>query len=168
MEHKRLDDWLSAARTDLAQRPLDPLAEQQLLSRVREMRALQSVAAARIDIVGPERRASRRQRRFAFLEWRGWRTAALAGVATLVIALAIAMLAPDTPQRAAEVRTPFLALVASDAMAAEPAVIVSSQVAAATLSEYGLPVDPARADEPIRAEFLLSPTGLVLAVRFAE
>jgi hypothetical protein len=168
MEHKRLDDWLSAARTDLAQRPLDPLAEQQLLSRVREMRALQSVAAARIDIVGPERRASRRQRRFAFLEWRGWRTAALAGVATLVIALAIAMLAPDVPQRAAEVRTPFLALVASDAMAAEPAVIVSSQVAAATLSEYGLPVDPARADEPIRAEFLLSPTGLVLAVRFAE
>jgi hypothetical protein len=53
-------------------------------------------------------------------------------------------------------------------MAAEPAVIVSSQVAAATLSEYGLPVDPARADEPVRAEFLLSPTGLVLAVRFAE
>lgn len=168
MEHKRLDDWLSAARTDLAQRPLDPLAEQQLLSRVREMRALQSVAATRIDIVGPERRASRRQRRFAFLGWRGWRSAALAGVTTLVIAVAIAMLAPDVPQRAAEVRTPFLALVASDAMAAEPAVIVSSQVAAATLSEYGLPVDPARADEPIRAEFLLSPTGLVLAVRFAE
>lgn len=168
MEHKRLDDWLSAARTDLAQRPLDPLAEQQLLSRVREMRALQSVAATRVDIVGPERRASRRQPRLAVLAWRGWRTAALAGVTTLVIALAIAMLAPEAPQRAAEVRTPFLALVASDAMAAEPAVIVSSQVAAATLSEYGLPVDPARADEPVRAEFLLSPTGLVLAVRFAE
>ncbi|MGZ8994136.1 MAG: hypothetical protein ACXW16_08985, partial [Burkholderiaceae bacterium] len=60
------------------------------------------------------------------------------------------------------------ALVASDAMAAAPAVIVSSQVAAATLSEYGLPMDPARADEVVRAEFLLSPTGLVLAVRFAE
>jgi hypothetical protein len=29
-------------------------------------------------------------------------------------------------------------------------------------------MDPARADEVVRAEFLLSPTGLVLAVRFAE
>lgn len=165
MEHNRLDDWLSAARADLAQRALDPLAEQQLLARVHEMRALQSVAATRVGVVSP----SRRQTRFALLRRRGWRTAAaLAGVTTLVIALAIAMLAPDVPQRDAAARTPFLALVASEAMAAEPAVIVSSQVAAATLSEYGLPVDPARADEPVRAEFLLSPTGLVLAVRFAE
>ena len=67
------------------------------------------------------------------------------------------------------VRTPFLALVASEAIAAEPsALIVSSQVAGSTLSDYGLPVDPARIDQPVRAEFLLSPTGLVLAVRFAE
>ena len=168
MEHKRLDDWLSAARTDLVQRPPDPLAEQQLLARVREMRALQAVAATRIGVVPPARRPLSHQIRFALLRWRGWRTAALAGVTTLVIALSIAMLAPDVPQRDAAVRTPFLALVASEVIAAEPAVIVSSQVAAATLSEYGLPVDPARADEPVKAEFLLSPTGLVLAVRFAE
>ena len=78
----------------------------------------------------------------------------------IVIALGFVMLPPELPQRDAVVRTPFLALVASEAMAAEPAVIVSPQVAAATLSEYGLPVDPARADEVVRAEFLLSPTGL--------
>lgn len=50
MEHgSRLDDWLAAARSELAgcSAP-DLLAEQQLLARVREMRALQSVAAARI------------------------------------------------------------------------------------------------------------------------
>ena len=169
MEHKRLEDWLGAARTDLAQRAPDPLAEQRLLSRVREMRALQSVAATRIDVVPPVHSPLRHPTRFALLRWRGWRTAVLVGVTALVITAGALMLAPDVPQQdAAKVRTPFLALVASEAMAAEPAVIVSSQVAAATLSEYGLPVDPARADEPIRAEFLLSPTGLVLAVRFAE
>ncbi|MGZ9075672.1 MAG: hypothetical protein ACXW13_07825 [Burkholderiaceae bacterium] len=167
MEHKRLDDWLSAARTDLAQRAPDPLAEQQLLARVRELRALQSVAATRIDALPPTRRPLRQKPRFALLHWR-WLTVALAGATALVIALGFAMLPPDLPQRDAVVRTPFLALVASDAMAAAPAVIVSSQVAAATLSEYGLPMDPARADEVVRAEFLLSPTGLVLAVRFAE
>lgn len=167
MEQRKLDDWLSAARTDLAQRAPDPLAEQKLLARVREMRALQSVAATRFDAVPPTRRPSRPKTHFALLHWR-WLTAALAGATALVIALGVAMLPPDSSQRDAVVRTPFLALVASDAMAAEPAVIVSSQVAAATLSEYGLPMDPARADDVVRAEFLLSPTGLVLAVRFAE
>lgn len=166
MEHRRLDDWLNAARTDLAQCTPDPLEEQRLLARVREMRALQSVAATRIDTVPPARRSLRRPTRFTFPQWR-WLAAALAGVMALGIGVG-AMLLPDAPRRDAIVRTPFLALVASDAMAAEPAVIVSSQVTAATLSEYGLPVDPARADEPVRAEFLLSPTGLVLAVRFAE
>ena len=79
------------------------------------------------------------------------------------------MLAPNQPQSDETVRTPFLALVASEAIAAEPsAVIVPSQVSGAALSDYGLPVDPARVDQPIRAEFLLSPTGLILAVRFAE
>jgi anti-sigma-K factor RskA len=165
MEHsKGLDDWLAAARSDLAERAPDLLAEQQLLARVREMRALQSVAATRIGT------SPRRVRRTGF--WRRpftWRGAALAGAATLAIAIGVAVLAPNAPQRDATVRTPFLALVASEAIAAEPsALIVSSQVSSSTLSDYGLPVDPARIDQPIRAEFLLSPTGLVLAVRFAE
>ena len=164
-QNDRLDDWLAAARSDLAQCTPDLLTEQRLLAHVREMRALQLVAATRLST------SPRRDGHTAF--WRRpfrWRTAALAGAATLVgIALSVVVLAPNAPQRDAMVRTPFFALVASEAIAAEPsALIVTSQVAAATLSDYGLPVDPARADQPIRAEFLLSPTGLVLAVRFAE
>lgn len=168
MEHNvRLEDWLVAARSDLAERQPDLLAEQQLLARVREMRALQSVAATRIDVLP---RRARRDRRTGFgRRLLGWRAAAFAVVATLAVAFGVVILAPTTPARDATVRTPFLALVASEAIAAEPsAVIVSSQVAGATLSDYGLPVDPARIDQPVRAEFLLAPTGLVLAVRFAE
>ena len=166
MEHRsRLDDWLAAARSELAEcgEP-DLLAEQQLLARVRETRALQSVAAARTGTL------PRRDHRTGF--WHrlfSWRAAALAGAAMLAIAISALVLAPNQPQSDATVRTPFLALVASEAIAAEPsAVIVSSQVSGAALSDYGLPVDPARVDQPIRAEFLLSPTGLILAVRFAE
>ncbi|HVE89576.1 MAG TPA: hypothetical protein VNA44_07725 [Burkholderiaceae bacterium] len=158
----RLDDWLAAARSDLAERTPDVLTEQQLLARVREVRALQSVAATRIE---PRRERDAEPWRRVF----DWRVAALAGAAMLAVALTVLILAPDSPARDATVRTPFLALVASEAIAAAPsAVIVSSQVAGATLSDYGLPVDPARIDQPVRAEFLLSPTGLVLAVRFAE
>ena len=99
----------------------------------------------------------------------GWRAAMLASVMTLAVVISVAVLLPQTPSHHATVRTPFLALVASEALAAEPsALIVSSEVPGSTLSDYGLPVDPARIDQPIRAEFLLSPTGLLLAVRFAE
>ena len=166
MEHgSRLDDWLAAERSELAECGApDLLAEQQLLARVRETRALQSVAATRIGTL------PRRDGRTGF--WRrpfSWRAAAPAGAATLAITISAVVLVPNAPQSDATVRTPFLALVASEAIAAEPsALIVSSQVSGATLSDYGLPVDPARVDQPIRAEFLLSPTGLILAVRFTE
>lgn len=88
---------------------------------------------------------------------------------TLVIAISVVAFAPNVPQGDATVRTPFLALVASEAIAAErSALIVSSQVSGAALADYGLPLDPARVDQPIRADFLVSPTGFVLAVRFTE
>ena len=129
MEHgSRLDDWLAAARSELAEcgEP-DLLAEQQLLARVRETRALQSVAATRIGTL------PRRDHRTGF--WHrlfSWRAAALAGAAMLAIAISALVLAPNQPQSDATVRTPFLALVASEAIAAEPsAVIVSSQVSGA-------------------------------------
>jgi hypothetical protein len=67
------------------------------------------------------------------------------------------------------VATPFIALVGSEALAAaRDPIVVPSQVARTTLADYGLPVDPARADEPVGAEFLVSRAGLVLAVRFRE
>jgi hypothetical protein len=161
--NRRLDDWLAAARADLSERQPDQLAEQQLLTRVREMRALQAVAATRI--AAPSADSAPRPWRRVF----GRRAAALAAAMTLVVALSVIVLLPNRPVHEATVRTPFLALVASEAIAAEPsAVIVASEVPGSALSDYGLPVDPARIDQPVRAEFLLSPTGLLLAVRFAE
>jgi len=165
-QSRRLDDWLAAARLDLSEREPDQIAEQQLLTRVREMRALQSVAATCLASSPPLE--NRRAYRFRLLGW--WRAGALASVMTLAVVLTAVLLPQSrSPSGDATVRTPFLALVASEALAAEPsALIVSSEVPGSTLSEYGLPVDPARIDQPIRAEFLLSPTGLLLAVRFAE
>jgi hypothetical protein len=163
-ENRRLDHWLAVARADLAERQPDQLAEQQLLARVREMRALQSVAATRVAASPPVDRSAGILGRLFNL-----RSAALAGALTVAIAVGVLVLRPNTPPPDATVRTPFLALVASEAIAAErSALIVSSEVAGSTLSDYGLPVDPARIDQPVRAEFLLSPTGLLLAVRFAE
>jgi hypothetical protein len=163
-QNGRLDDWIAAARADLSERQPDQLAEQQLLTRMREVRALQSVAATRIATpVSADKPHGSWRRVF------GWRAAALAGVMTLIAALGVGVLLPNAPTRDATVRTPFLALVGSEAIAAEPsALIVSSEVPGSALSDYGLPVDPARIDQPVRAEFLLSPTGLLLAVRFAE
>ncbi|HZA94653.1 MAG TPA: hypothetical protein VE421_00850 [Burkholderiaceae bacterium] len=165
MEQKRnIDDWLAAGRAEISGHQPDQLAEQQLLTRVREMRALQSVAATRIAAPTLAEKSHRSWRRVF-----GWRSAPLAGVTTLLAALGVVVLLPNAPTRDATVRTPFLALVASEAIAAEPsALIVSSEVPGSALSDYGLPVDPARIDQPVRAEFLLSPTGLLLAVRFAE
>ena len=163
-ESRTLDHWLAVARAELAERQPDQLAEQQLLARVREMRALQSVAATRIAASPPVDRSVGIWGRLFSL-----RSAAVAGALTVAIAIGAVVLLPNAPPRDATVRTPFLALVASEAIAAErSALIVSSEVAGSTLSDYGLPVDPARIDQPVRAEFLLSPTGLLLAVRFAE
>ena len=159
-----LDDWLAAARSDLSGHVPDLLAEQQLLSRVREVRALRSVAASCVVASPPRARATGFRRR-----WLSWRTAAFAGATTLVVGIGFVVFAPTAPQGDAKGRAPFLALVASEAFAGErSASIVSSQVSGAALADYGLPVDPARVDQPIRAEFLVSPTGLVLAVRFTE
>ena len=87
----------------------------------------------------------------------------------IVLGFLVLMAAPEGLDSSTSMRRPFLALVTSEAIAAEPsAVIVASQVPSATLVEYGLPLDPARADRLIGAEFLMSPTGTVLAVRFTE
>jgi hypothetical protein len=153
-------DWLAAARADAGRRDPDPMIETALLARVRERRALHSVAAARS---APVRRGAARW-------WRGIAfgvPVALAGLVT--VGVGVRLLAPMPSDAGREIATPFIALVGSDALATERApIVVTSQVARTTLADYGLPVDPARADEPIDAEFLMSRGGLVLAVRFKE
>ena len=63
----------------------------------------------------------------------------------------------------------FIALTSMETIAAETAPqIVSAQMPRAALAGFGLPVDPARADQPVHTELLMSPRGVVLAVRFVE
>jgi hypothetical protein len=155
-----LDNWLGAARDDAARRMPDSLVEQQLLARVRERGALHGVAVARQPTAPPAA---------GIAWWRRWSVgvpvALAAGLALLLIATPMTPVAPP----AAAAATPFFALAGIDAIAAETApVVVASRVPRTALADYGLPVDPARADEPVNAEFLMSRAGVVLAVRFRE
>lgn len=166
-DRTRLDEWFAVARDDLSACVPDLMHEQQLLSRVREARALQSVAQMRTEPVALRTRRVSAAR--PFVGWFRWFGPVLAAALAVVLVFAVVVLMPAGSDSAASVRTPFLALVTSEAIAAEPsAVIVSSQVSSATLADYGLPLDPARADRLIGAQFLMSPTGTVLAVRFTE
>ncbi len=61
---------------------------------------------------------------------------------------------------------PFLALKPLERIALEPgATVVTTQFPRALLAEWGLPVAPDRAGEPVRAEMLYSADGEPLAVR---
>ena len=61
---------------------------------------------------------------------------------------------------------PFLALRPLDRIALEPGTtIVATEFPRALLADWGLPVSPDRAGEPVRAEMLYSAQGEALAVR---
>jgi len=160
---ERMDEWLAVARSDVAHRQPDPLVEQRLLDRMRERRALPSVAAAQPPRVRP---APHRDRpRFWFGVPTALASAALAGVALLAWVFSLPVETIE-PRLAA---TPFFAVVSADAIAAERSpIVVESTLPRVTLADYGLPVDPARVDEAVGAELLLSRAGVVLAVRFKE
>lgn len=155
-----LDDWLAAAR-DGSGAPRPPAwLEAQLLARFDERCALQALAASR--------RAAAVQRRERHWRWPWALPAAALGLVVLATALA-ALMPAGTSAPADRLPPAFVALAPLEAIAAERgAVLVPGEVARAQLADYGLPVDPARADQPARAEFLLSASGTVLAVRFLE
>jgi hypothetical protein len=61
---------------------------------------------------------------------------------------------------------PFLALKPLDRIALEPGTtVVTSEFPRALLADWGLPVAPDRAGEPVRAEMLYSADGEALAIR---
>jgi hypothetical protein len=61
---------------------------------------------------------------------------------------------------------PFLALRPLDRIALEPSTtVVATEFPRALLADWGLPVSPDRAGEPVRAEMLYSADGEALAVR---
>lgn len=165
-DRQSIDRWLAAARADVAQRAPHAMAEHRALARWRERSALQAVAATTTGrTIAPP--APRRSRLPGARLWLAVPVAISAGIALLIGVLA--MVPVGEPQAIESGATPFIALTSADEFErAGPPLLVSSQVPRVAMADYGLPVDPARADQPVDAEFLLSRTGVVLAVRFKE
>ena len=64
---------------------------------------------------------------------------------------------------------PFLALRPLERIALEPqATVVATEFPRALLAQWGMPVSPERAGEPVRAEMLYSAEGEALAVRLLD
>ena len=129
-----------------------------------------SVAAA---IERAERAAASPMR----LPWRMRREQWVAPV-TLAAAAAVALIVwtlrvppTDPPQRAATapVATEFIPVVpVADIARTRGAYVVSTQMPRTMLADFGLPVSPARAAEPVASELLVRADGTILAVRFLE
>lgn len=174
--------WLDAARDDLGAREPPVWLQFQLRERLAERAALSAVRGAR-ESPAADAKVAGATWRGAVMRWRPGaprRWLARAAVATTGVALVIG-LAVLTPMRSQSVRgdaavvqaqgelAPFIALASLDAIAAESgATVVPARLPRTSLVDFGLPVDPARADVPLIAEFLMSPRGVVLAVRFVE
>lgn len=94
---------------------------------------------------------------------------ALAATVALVSWMVRAPLDPmprPVPAVAPEDPGPFLALKPLERIALEPGTtLVTTEFPRALLADWGLPVAPDRAAEPVRAEMLYSPDGEALAVR---
>ena len=153
---KTLDDWLAAGRAELARAVPPGWVETALAARHEELMLLRRLRPGPAQPPNP-------------LASRWWFFAiGLPAGAALLVAVAIAILllraGPDAAPRAGA----FVALTSLETIAAEARpVVIASEVPRSQLASFGVPVDPARADLPVRAEFLVSRRGAVLAVRFS-
>lgn len=129
--------------------------------------------------IAPRTVSTRLQRWAAWIAWPVSVTAATGLVSWMVytnpavaperLGPALTSYEPAAADMAGLAATPFLALTSFDAISASGrSEVISATLPRATLAEFGLPVSPLRAAEPIDAEFLVGANGGVLAVRFVE
>jgi hypothetical protein len=151
-----LDSWLAAARSELARESPPEWIEASLAARQSEHVLLRRLRA---DAPAKQERRVRRSL---------WWWAVPAGVMALLLVGVCVIALSGGPSSAASRAPAFMALTPLETIAAEPRpLMIASEVPRAQLAALGLPVDPARADLPVRAEFLVSRGGAVLAVRFS-
>ena len=167
------------ARLSAAVATLQPPPALEAALRARLFAAGPQVARpAPAAVMRPARREPSLTERWA--AWCAWpvSVAAAMGLCSWMV-LTNPAVAPDRtdPEAAAgsgglpsgETATPFLALAAFDDFpAGMRSEVVATTLPRSTLAEFGLPVSPMRAAEPIDAEFLVGPNGSVLAVRFVD
>ena len=140
-----LDSRLDDVRRELSTLHAPPLLEQALAARFRA-----------------EARRSPRPRM--------WWVPPLALAATIALVSWIVRgpvhVAPAAEEVSREDPGPFLALKPLERIALEPSTtVVATEFPRALLADWGLPVSPDRAGEPVRAEMLYSADGEALAVR---
>jgi len=159
--------WLAPARAEFAR--LQPCAEQDaaLLARLTEQQRL--LRARRLAAEAAQAPEPRWLRRLA------WGSGALGATAALLLCTVLLLDPPGTQaaRAATTAGSGFIPLVSEGefqrALAAGRSAAVWLQPAELPrerLALLGLPFDAARADETVRAELMLHPSGQVLAVRF--
>ena len=120
-----------------------------------------------------ERRSSAwsHARRNAWIAWPFGLAAAIALIAIVARPLHRNTAGEDATEQAASLaaRAKFMPLVPlAEIERTSDAVLVSARVPRTSLSELGLPIDPARAADSVDAELLLRRDGALLAVRFVN
>jgi hypothetical protein len=153
--------------------PLLPAEEILLDSRLDDVRRELQAHAAPAELETALVTAFRRQRR-ASSRPRLWWIPPLALAATIALVSWMVRVpvseVPSTlypsPATPVEEPGPFLALKPLERIALEPSTtVVATEFPRALLADWGLPVSPDRAGEPVRAEMLYSADGEALAVR---
>lgn len=158
-------DWLKPARTELARLRPGAAQDAELLARLTQwQQASQARARAAADEHEP-----RWLRRLA------WGGGALGAAAALLLCTVLLLDPPGSSgsaQAAPLAGSGFIPLVPERefraALTAERSAAVwlqPTELPRERLALLGLPFDAARADEPVRAELMLNPSGQVLAVR---
>lgn len=152
-----LQAWLGRARAALAAEHPPP----ELLPRV------QAAVAAAVALHPPAATAPARRGWPRALSWPG--AAALASVLAATL-LWLAGLPPPTATDAGLRASGFVSLVPLERWPRDTAAawLVSTELQGERLAALGLPYDPARAGDSLRAELLLQPSGEVLAVRLVD
>ena len=153
--------------------PLLPAEEFLLDSRLddlkREMASVQAPDAIEASLLarfGKERRKAVRPQL--------WWIPPLALAATLaLVSWMVRLPSPAPPAEpmpaASDDPGPFLALKPLERIAIEPSTtVVATEFPRALLADWGLPVSPDRAGEPVRAEMLYSADGEALAIRLVN
>ena len=164
MEDDRLDHRLFALKRELAALRPPPEVERGLAAAIAEAEhALRRSRASNLE--------ARRLGWIVSQRWLAWPVALAAALGLITWTLRAP--SPDETAAArvaaARVATDFIPVVpVTDIARTRGAYVVSTQVPRTMLAEFGLPVSPARAGEPVAGELLVRGDGTVLAVRFLE
>ncbi len=154
--------------------PMNATAQAALQARLGELKAGLATLEAP-EAIEPALLAEFRRRNARAARPRLWWMPPLALAATVALVSWVvrapfpAAPAPEPAPMAGADAGPFLALRPLERIALEPgATLVAAEFSPAMLADWGLPVAPERAGEPVRAQLLVSAEGEPLALRLLD